>query len=81
LFLTEKLASFEPVDKAKASKDAEVADLVDSTVGLEAVVIPDLVIVNSRAGLYIYLNACVRRSIFGSCSLLTATACWTASHR
>lgn len=60
-FRTETLASFEPVDKKGEAAKTDLDDLLDSTVGLENVVLPepDLVITNSRAGLYIYLNACL----------------------
>ncbi|GJC93840.1 mediator complex subunit Med5 [Colletotrichum higginsianum] len=48
---------FEPVDEQKNKSNAEIEDLFDSTVALENFVISELPIVNSRAGLYIYLNA------------------------
>lgn len=59
LFRTETLASFEPVDKTKAAEDAEIGEILDSTMGLESFVIPEMPIATSRAGLYIYLNAAV----------------------
>ncbi len=59
LFRTETLASFEPVDKKKEAENAEIDEMLDSTMGLQSVVIPELPITNSRAGLYIYLNAAV----------------------
>lgn len=34
-------------------------ELLDSTVGLESFVIPEIPISNSRAALYVYLNAAV----------------------
>ena len=52
------IASFEPADKTKdASKGID--ELLDSAVGHESVMLPDLHIENSRAGLYVYLSACV----------------------
>ncbi|OLN95416.1 Mediator of RNA polymerase II transcription subunit 5 [Colletotrichum chlorophyti] len=57
MFRTSTLASFEPVDEQKNKSNAEIDDLFDSTVALENFVISELPIVNSRAGLYIYLNA------------------------
>lgn len=60
-FRTETLASFEPADKKKEAANAEIDDILDSTMGLDNFVIPEIPISNSRAGLYIYLNACVRR--------------------
>lgn len=53
------LAGFEPVDKTKEAANAEMDEFIDATMGLENFVIPDLPIENSRAGLYIYLNAAV----------------------
>ncbi|KAK8041323.1 Mediator of RNA polymerase II transcription subunit 5 [Apiospora phragmitis] len=58
-FRTETLASFEPADKKKEAANAEIDDILDSTMGLDNFVIPELPISNSRAGLYIYLNACM----------------------
>ncbi|KAK8017519.1 mediator of rna polymerase ii transcription subunit 5 [Apiospora rasikravindrae] len=57
-FRTETLASFEPADKKKEAANAEIDDILDSTMGLDNFVIPEVPISNSRAGLYIYLNAC-----------------------
>ncbi|KAK8001969.1 Mediator of RNA polymerase II transcription subunit 5 [Apiospora marii] len=57
-FRTETLASFEPADKKKEAANAEIDDILDSTMGLDNFVIPEIPISNSRAGLYIYLNAC-----------------------
>ncbi|KAK8110423.1 uncharacterized protein PG998_006880 [Apiospora kogelbergensis] len=58
-FRTETLASFEPADKKKEAASNEIDDILDSTMGLDNLVIPELPINNSRAGLYIYLNACL----------------------
>jgi mediator of RNA polymerase II transcription subunit 5 len=57
LFRTQTLAGFEPVDKAKAEQDAELGEILESTMGVDNYVIPELPISHSRAGLYIYLNA------------------------
>ncbi|KAK2065738.1 mediator complex subunit Med5 [Colletotrichum caudatum] len=57
MFRTSTLAGFEPVDEQKSKSNAEIEDLFDSTVALDNFVISELPIVNSRAGLYIYLNA------------------------
>ncbi|ORY71831.1 mediator complex subunit Med5 [Pseudomassariella vexata] len=56
-FRTDTLAAFEPVDKKKEAAKAEIDDLLDSTMGLDNFVIPELPVTNARAGLYIYLNA------------------------
>ena len=60
LFRTGTLASFDPVDKKKEAANAEMDDILDSTVGLENFIVPELPVSNTRAGLYIYLNAAVR---------------------
>ncbi|KXJ93094.1 mediator complex, subunit Med5 [Microdochium bolleyi] len=58
-FRTETLASFDPVEKdnTKDVVKSDMDELLDSTIGLESFVVPDLQITNSRAGLYVYLNA------------------------
>ncbi|KAI1444652.1 Med5-domain-containing protein [Annulohypoxylon stygium] len=55
-FRTETLASFEPVDKDKDTANPVMDDL-ESTMALENFVVTEMPSVNSRAGLYIYLNA------------------------
>ncbi|KAI7781574.1 mediator of rna polymerase ii transcription subunit 5 [Diaporthe eres] len=57
LFRTETLAGFEPIDKKKEADNAEMDELLDETLGLQNLSIPDLHVDRSRAGLYIYLNA------------------------
>ncbi|KAI0490644.1 mediator of RNA polymerase II transcription subunit 5 [Xylaria cf. heliscus] len=57
LFRTETLASFEPVDKDKKEVSNIDIDDIESSMALDSIVIPELPISNSRAGLYIYLNA------------------------
>ncbi|TRX95421.1 hypothetical protein FHL15_003752 [Xylaria flabelliformis] len=57
LFRTETLASFEPVDKNKKEVSNMDIDDLESSMALDSIVIPDIPISNSRAGLYIYLNA------------------------
>ncbi|KAJ2987042.1 hypothetical protein NUW58_g4724 [Xylaria curta] len=57
LFRTDTLASFEPVDKDKKEVSSMDIDDLESSMALDSVVIPELPISNSRAGLYIYLNA------------------------
>lgn len=62
LFRTETLAGFEPIDKKKEAANAEMDELLDETLGLQNLSIPDLHVDRSRAGLYIYLNAAVGSS-------------------
>ncbi|KAL7781566.1 mediator complex, subunit Med5 [Trichoderma afarasin] len=57
MFRTEVLAPLDPIDKNNQAANAAMDDLLDSTVGLDSLVIPDLPISNTRAGLYIYLGA------------------------
>ncbi|GAP89110.1 putative mediator of RNA polymerase II transcription subunit 5 [Rosellinia necatrix] len=57
LFRTETLASFEPIDKDKKDIPNMEMDDLESSMALDSVVIPELPVSNSRAGLYIYLNA------------------------
>lgn len=52
------IASFEPADKTKDAAKG-IDELLDSAVGHESVMLPELHIANSRAALYIYLSACV----------------------
>lgn len=59
LFRTETLAGFEPIDKKKEAANAEMDELLDETLGLQNLAIPDLHVDRSRAGLYVYLNAAV----------------------
>ncbi|TDZ22610.1 Mediator of RNA polymerase II transcription subunit 5 [Colletotrichum orbiculare MAFF 240422] len=65
MFRTSTLAGFEPIDEQKNTTNAEIEDLFDSAVALENFVVSDLPIINTRAGLYIYLNAAlVARPLF-----------------
>ncbi|KAI1104909.1 Med5-domain-containing protein [Jackrogersella minutella] len=55
-FRTETLASFEPVDHNKDATNAVIDD-IESSMALDNFVVSELPNANSRAGLYIYLNA------------------------
>ncbi|KAJ6787588.1 hypothetical protein PWT90_00671 [Aphanocladium album] len=57
IFRTQTLAQLDPVDKKKQAANAVMDELLDSTVGLGGFVIPEIPISNSRASLYVYLNA------------------------
>ncbi|KAG6084957.1 hypothetical protein E4U15_001437 [Claviceps sp. LM218 group G6] len=58
MFRTDTLAKLDPVDKKKqAATNAAMDELLDTAVGLNSIVIPDMPISNTRAALYIYLNA------------------------
>lgn len=58
-FRTEILASSDPADKKKQATNAAMDELLDSAVGLDNFVVADIPVSNTRAGLYIYLNAAV----------------------
>ena len=55
------LVRIEPVDKKERAADQEIEDILDEgmVLGIESLVVADLPIVNSRAGLYVYLNSLV----------------------
>jgi mediator of RNA polymerase II transcription subunit 5 len=61
VFRTQTLVGFEPVDreKQKEAEDAntQVYEVFDQTVGLDSFQVSELPVQNTRAGLYIYLNA------------------------
>lgn len=61
VFRTQTLVTIEPVDKKELSANKEIDDILDGGIGLgiDSVVVEDLPTLNSRAGLYIYLNALV----------------------
>ncbi|KAG5978763.1 hypothetical protein E4U55_005966 [Claviceps digitariae] len=58
LFRTDTLAKLDPIDKKnQAAANAAMDELLETTVGLDNFVIQDMPISNTRAALYIYLNA------------------------
>lgn len=61
LFRTQTLVAIEPVDKKDVSANKEIDELLDEGMGLgiDSVVVVELPIMNSRAGLYVYLNSLV----------------------
>lgn len=62
-FRTGTLASFEPLDKKNEAAKAEFDELLESTLGLDNFPVTELPVINTRAGLYVYLNACVSLSV------------------
>lgn len=60
LFRTETLAKLDPVDKKKPAASAAMDEMFESAVALEHFVVPEIPLSNTRAGLYVYLNAVVR---------------------
>jgi mediator of RNA polymerase II transcription subunit 5 len=70
LFRTEILhANSDAADKKKQVANAAMDELLDSTVGLNNFPVALINISNTRAGLYIYLNAAVSGNIFQSPSM------------
>lgn len=60
MFRSHTLASFDPLDKKKKQDAADAMDdLLDPSVWLANLAIPEIPLHNSRVGLYIYLNAAV----------------------
>lgn len=59
IFRTQTLAELDPIDKKKQAVNAVMDELLDSAVGLDSFVIAEIPISNSRAALYVYLNATV----------------------
>ncbi|KAK4250229.1 mediator complex, subunit Med5 [Corynascus novoguineensis] len=53
LFRNETLGKYLPAEK----KDAEVNTYMDNLIGMDSIQVPEVPVVNSRAGLYIYLSA------------------------
>lgn len=66
VFRTQTLPTILPVDKKQRAANAEINDILDSAIGMgiDSIVVPELPVVNSRAGLYIYLNSLVSITIF-----------------
>ncbi|CZR65485.1 related to Mediator of RNA polymerase II transcription subunit 5 [Phialocephala subalpina] len=64
VFRTETLVAIEPVDKKEMAADKAIEDILDESIGLahgvDSMVVEEVPIMNSRAGLYIYLNSLVR---------------------
>ncbi|KAK3373899.1 mediator complex, subunit Med5 [Lasiosphaeria ovina] len=70
-FRSQTLASFDPTDK----KDTAVSEMnryMDNLIGLDSFQVPEIQLDNSRAGLYIYLNAAlVGRPLVDDTALFT----------
>jgi mediator of RNA polymerase II transcription subunit 5 len=71
LFKTQTLTGFDPADKTNGAPPEDINSYMDF-VDLEHVQIPPIDPINSRAGLYIYLNAAVSRP----CCLACDAACF-----
>ena len=70
LFRTQTMVEIEPLDKKEIAASKEIDAILDEGIGLgiDSVVVADLPTMNSRAGLYVYLNSLV--SAFRCCP------CW-----
>lgn len=67
LFRTQTLVGIQPAEKKEKGilTGGEIDDILDEgmRMGIESIVVQDLPILNSRVGLYIYINALVRRHV------------------
>jgi mediator of RNA polymerase II transcription subunit 5 len=61
VFRTQTLLAIEPVDKKERAADKEIEDILEEgmALGVESMVVADMPNMNSRAGLYVYLNSLV----------------------
>jgi mediator of RNA polymerase II transcription subunit 5 len=61
LFRTQTILAIEPVDKKERAADKEIEEILEEgmALGVESMVVGDMPIMNSRAGLYVYLNSLV----------------------
>jgi mediator of RNA polymerase II transcription subunit 5 len=61
MFRIETLARLDPVDKKKQTAANAAMDelLLESTVGVDNFVIPDMLIPNTKSAVYVFLNASV----------------------
>ncbi len=61
VFRTQTMVAIEPVDKKEAAANKEIDEILDEGMGLgpDNMVIAEIPVVNSRAGLYIYLDSLV----------------------
>ncbi|CAG8962232.1 hypothetical protein HYFRA_00005285 [Hymenoscyphus fraxineus] len=60
VFRTQTLIALEPVEKKDTSANKEIDEMLDESMGLgniDSIAVVELPMVNSRAGLYIYLNS------------------------
>jgi mediator of RNA polymerase II transcription subunit 5 len=61
LFRTQTILAIEPVDKKERAADKEIEEILEEgmALGVESMVVADMPTMNSRAGLYVYLNSLV----------------------
>lgn len=82
LFRTQTLVALEPVERKDMSANKEIDEMLDGGMGLggvDGIVVVEVPTVNSRAGLYIYLNSLVGFSnplFIRKRSLTGCLACW-----
>ncbi|TVY38043.1 Mediator of RNA polymerase II transcription subunit [Lachnellula subtilissima] len=57
LFRTQTLVAVEPVDRKDVEANKEIDELLDEGMGIDSMVVVELPSMNSRAGLYVYLNS------------------------
>jgi mediator of RNA polymerase II transcription subunit 5 len=61
VFRTQTMLAIEPVDKKEKAAEKEIEDILEEgmALGVESMVVAEMPIMNSRAGLYVYLNSLV----------------------
>jgi mediator of RNA polymerase II transcription subunit 5 len=61
VFRTQTILAIEPVDKKERAADKEIEEILEEgmALGVESMVVADMPTMNSRAGLYVYLNSLV----------------------
>jgi mediator of RNA polymerase II transcription subunit 5 len=61
VFRTQTILAIEPVDKKERAANKEIEEILEEgmTLGVESMVVADMPTMNSRAGLYVYLNSLV----------------------
>jgi mediator of RNA polymerase II transcription subunit 5 len=62
VFRTQTLLAIEPVNNKERAADKEIEDILEEgmALGIETMAVADMPTMNSRAGLYVYLNSLVR---------------------
>jgi mediator of RNA polymerase II transcription subunit 5 len=63
LFRTQTMVDIEPIDKKAIEANKEIDAILDEGMGIDSVAVADLPALNSRAGLYVYLNSLVSRLV------------------
>jgi mediator of RNA polymerase II transcription subunit 5 len=82
IFRTQTILAIEPFDKKERATDKEIEEILEDNMVVENMVVADMPTMNTRAGLYVYLNSLVssppdsRRTYSDS-----IVACWETIDR